>query len=187
MRDSDRSTRALRPAFAALVLALLLGAADAPPALSTFDRFELAAVALDEGLPASQENERVRRQLQMHLRDRVGPWLDERNRRPARGTPPRTLRIEPAIVALDPVDPALRSAMGDVGGGTALRVRVRFVDAGNGEVVAETELQAGHPMLMNVASIDAPGAQPRRIAADLVGFLDASVTSASTPEPRLPN
>ena len=42
-------------------------------------------------------------------------------------------------------------------------------------------------MLVNVASIDAAGAQPRRIAADLVHYLDAAVTSATTAEPRQPH
>jgi hypothetical protein len=188
MRDSDRFPQVFRLVVVALALTLSLGAAPAtPPPLSAFDRFELAAVALDAAVPAAKQNERVRRQLQMHLRDQVGAWIAQRNGEPARGTPPRTLRIEPVIVALDPIDPATRAALGDVAGGTALRVRVRFVDAGSGEAVAETELQAGHPMLVNVASLDAAGAQPRRIAADLVDFLDAAVTSAPTPEPRLPN
>ena len=179
----------VRHRCAGIALAALLATTGAatPPTLAVFDRFELTAVALDADLPAAEGNERVRRQLQMHLRDRLDPWIAERNRRPVRGTLPRTLRIEATILALDPVDPAARLAIGGEAGGTPLRVGVRFVDAASGEVVAETELQAGHPMLVNVASIDAAGAQPRRIAADLVEYLDAAVTSASTPEPRLPH
>jgi hypothetical protein len=186
MRDSDRFSRVFRIAFVALALALLPAAADAPGSLSSFDRFELAAVALDPALPPARHNERVRRELQMHLRDRVGAWITERNRRPAR-TPPRTLRIEPVIVALDPLDPAARQALGDPRGGATLRVRVRFVDAGSGDTVAGTELQAGHPMRVDVATLAVAGAQPRRIADDLVDLLDAAMASAPTPEPRRPH
>ena len=189
MRVPDRSPRPRRHACAALALAALLAATGAatPPPLAAFDRFEVTAVTLADDLPAAKGNERVRRQLQMHLRDRLEPWIAERHRQPVRGTVPRTLRIETTILALDPVDPAARLAIGVGAGGTELRVRVRLVDAASGEVVAETELRAGHAMLVNVASIDAAGAQPRRIAADLVEYLDAAVTSASTPEPRLPH
>lgn len=188
MRVPDRSQRSCRRACAAIVLAALLAGtgAAASPSLSAFDRFELTAVALDADLPAAEGNERLRRELQMHLRDRLDPWLAERNRQPVRGSLPRTLRIETTILALDPVDPATRLAIGDTAGGAELRVRVRFVDAATGQPTGETELRAGHPMLMNVAAIDAAGAQSRRIAADLVEFLDAAVTSATTPDPQLP-
>jgi hypothetical protein len=39
---------------------------------------------------------------------------------------------------------------------------------------------------VNVVSVDAAGAQPRRIAADLVDFLDGAVTSEASTEPQLP-
>ena len=183
MRVPDRSQRSCRRACAALALAALLAATGAasPPPLATFDRFEITAVTFAPDLPVAEGNERVRRQLQMHLRDRLNPWIAARHRQPVRGTLPRTLRIETTILALDPVDPAARLAIGAGTGSTELRVRVRFVDAATGETAAETELRAGHPMVVNVASIDAAGAQPRRIAADLVDYLDAAVTSASTP------
>jgi hypothetical protein len=184
MRVPDQTPRFGR----GLVLAALLAATGAasPPPLAAFDRFELAAVTLAADLPRAEGNERVRRQLQMHLGERVGAWIDERNRRPARGTPTRTLRIEPVVVALDTLDPAARLALGATAEGPELRVHVRFVDADSGELAAETELRAGHPMLVNVASIDAAGAQPRRIAAGLVDFLDAAVTSTPATEPQLP-
>jgi hypothetical protein len=186
---SPRSRRLAVPALAFLLMVSFAVAqvpGDAPPPLAAFDRFELADVQLDAGLTASARREPVRRELEMHLHDRLDPWIAERHRRAARGTPPRTLRIEAAILALDPVDPAARLALGAGTGGSELRVRVRFVDVATGQPVAAIELQAGHPMLVNVGSIDAAGAQPRRIAADLVDYLDAAVTSAPTPEPRLP-
>ena len=180
--------RSCRLACASLALAALLAATGAatPSPLAAYDRFELAAVAIAAELPPAEGNERVRRQLQMHLGERVGAWIDDRNRRPARGTPTRTLRIEPVVVALDALDPAARTAVGATSDAPVLRVHVRFVDTATGELAAETDLQAGNPMLVNVASVDAAGAQPRRIAADLVDFLDGAVTSEAPTEPQLP-
>jgi hypothetical protein len=186
---SPRSRRLAWPALVLLGLAAIAsgGAADdAAPSLAAFDRFELADVQLDARLPAPGRAEPVRRALQMHLHDRLDPWIAERHRRAARSTPPRTLRIEAVIVALDPIDPAARLATGATAGGAQLRVRVHFVDAATGVLAAATELRAGNPVPVDVAAIDAAGAQPRRIAADLAGFLDAAVTSTPTPEPRLP-
>jgi hypothetical protein len=185
---SPRSRRLAWPAFALLWLAAIAAAAaadDAAPSLAGFDRFELADVQLDARLPASARAEQARRELQMHLRDRLDPWIAERHRRAARISPPRTLRIQPVIVALDPIDPAARLALGATARRAELRVRVQFVDAATGVVAAATELRAGTPTLVNVAAIDAAGAQSRRIAAGLAGFLDAAVTSAPTPDPRL--
>jgi hypothetical protein len=179
--------RSCRLACATLALAALLATGAAgPPPLAAYDRFELANVALAADLPPAEGNERVRRQLQMHLDERVGAWIDARNRRPARGTPTRTLRIEPVIVALDALDPATRSAVGATADAPALRVHVRFVDTATGELAAEADLQAGHPMLVDVASVDVAGAQPGRIAADLVDYLDGAMTSATPTEPQLP-
>ena len=185
MRVPDPRSRRLACASLALA-ALLATGATGPPPLAAYDRFELATVVLAADLPPAEGHERVRRQLQMHLGERVGAWIDARNRRPARGTPTRTLRIEPVVVALDALDPAVRTAVGATGDGPALRVHVRFVDTATGELAAETDLQAGHPMLVNVASVDAAAAQPRRIAADLVDYLDGAVTSTAPIDPRLP-
>jgi hypothetical protein len=188
MRVPERHPRTRRATCATLALAALLAATGAatPPPLAAFERFELAAVVLADDLPAGDASEAARRQLQMQLADRLDPWIAERNRKPARGTPPRTLRIEPVVVAVDPVDPATRAAVGAMAGSGQLRVHVRFVDAATGELAAETELQAGNPMRVDVAITEAAGAPPRSIAEALVAFLDAAMTSAPTPEPRLP-
>jgi hypothetical protein len=186
---SPRSRRLAWPVLALLWLATIAVARfpdDATQSLAGFDRFELADVQLDARLPASARGEQVRRELQMHLRDRLDPWITERHRRAARSTPPRTLRIETVILAHDPLDPAAHLAMGATAGRAELRVRVNFVDAATGVLAAAIELRAEHPVPVNVAVIDAAGAQPRRIATDLVGFLDAAVTSAPTADPRLP-
>jgi hypothetical protein len=182
-------------AFVVLALASVAAAqADAPaPAapvapLAAFDRFELVDVELDSALRGPDVNEHARRELQMFLHDRLDPWVAERNRIPARGTPPRTLRIEPTIVALAYIDPAVRIAVGPVAGTERLHVRVRFVDAATGDAIAATELRADGSMLMNVSSLGATAqALPRRIAEELAETLEAGLAATATPESRLPH
>jgi hypothetical protein len=185
-----RSRRLAGPAFLLLMLAAI-ASSGAPertaPTLSDYDRFELADVQRDARLSASARREQARRELQMHLRDRLDPWLAERNRRPARATPPRTLRIEPILVAMDPVDPAVRLSVGALAGAGQLRVRVRCVDAATGAVVAETELRASDPLHVEVAGVDAAGSAPApRIAADLLRYLEAGAAGTDATEAPLP-
>jgi hypothetical protein len=156
--------------------------------LAAFDRFALADVELDSRLLGPDGHEHARRELQMFLHDRLDPWVAERSRIPARGTPPRTLRIEPTIVELAYIDPAVRLAVGPVAGTERLHVRVRFVDAASGEEVAATELRADGSMLMNVSSLGATAqALPRRIAEELAEMLEAGVAARATPKSRLPD
>ena len=151
--------------------------ASAPLALAAFDRFELADAVLDARLPRDEGNERARRELRMHLRDRLGPWLAARNAQPARGQR-RTLRIEPTIVATRVVDPGVRLAVGPWVGSEQLHVRVRFVDAAKGEAIGEILLRADGSGLTPVSSLDAAApALPRRIADALADVLDAAVVS----------
>jgi hypothetical protein len=159
--------------------------APAPPtanALSEFDRFELVDPGLDEALLGPDGNERARRELQMHLRDALGPWLEARNAEPTRGAAPRALRIEPTIVQLDYVDPAVRFAVGPWPGTERLHVRVRFVDAATGEAVSETTLRADGSALVNVAPLGATSAAlPRKVAKALADHLSAAVAGAEAP------
>jgi hypothetical protein len=144
--------------------------------LAGFDRFELADASLHADLPRSTGSERARRELQMHLRDRLGPWLALRNAQAARAQPPRTLRIEPAIVVLRAIDPGVRVAVGRWIGSEQLQVRVRFVDVASGDVVGEARLRADGAGLTPVSTLDATApALPRRIADALADYLEATV------------
>ena len=155
-------------------------AAPTIPALSEFDRFELVDPELDEALLGPDGNERARRELQMHLRDALGSWLEARNAEPTRGATPRALRIEPTIVQLDYVDPAVRFAVGPWPGTERLHVRVRFVDAATGETVSETTLRADGSALVNVAPLGATSAAlPRKVAKALADHLSAAVAGAA--------
>lgn len=184
MRVPDPSPRSRPRAFTVIAWLLLASTAAAqapatpPPALATlslsgFDRFELADVQLAADLPAADANEPARRELQMHLRDRLGPWLSARNAQPASGQR-RTVRIEPAIVVLGVVDPGVRLAVGPWVGTGQLHVRVRFVDVAKGEAIAEVLLRADGSGLTPVSSLDAAApALPRRIADALADYLDS--------------
>jgi hypothetical protein len=148
--------------------------APAPVPPSAFDRFVLADARLADDLLGPDGNERARRELQMTLRDRLGPWLDARNAQPARGQPPRTLRIEPTIVLVAYVDPLARAAIGPVAGPERLHVRVRLLDAADGRVIADTTLRAEGSTLASVAPLGATSSSlPRRIADELVELLEA--------------
>jgi hypothetical protein len=150
------------------------------PPPSVFDRFELADVRLDTGLLGPEGNERARRELQMDLREEVAPWLEARNAPPQPGAAPRVLRIEPRIVSLAYVDPAVRAATGSMPGTERLVVRVRCVDAATGEVVADTELRAEGSALAGIAPLGATAsALPHRIAIDLRAWLENAVAGAT--------
>lgn len=156
--------------------------AAATAALSAFDRFELADVALDAALRGNEGNERARRELQMHLRDRLGPWLEARNAQSAQHQPPRRLRMEPTIMLLKVVDPGVRLAVGPWVGAEQLHVRVRFVDAAKGEAIGEVLLRADGTALTPVASLGAVTPPlPRRIADALADYLDAALVQARAP------
>jgi hypothetical protein len=164
---------ALAPTAAAQPVATRAAAVEEAAPLSAYDRFELLAPALATDLLGPDGNERARRELGMHLEHRLGPWLARRNDEP-RGQPPRALRIEPTIVELSYVDPAVRYAVGPVAGPEQLKVRVRFIDAETGARVAEIELRAEGSAVAGVAPLGATSAElPRRIAESLAEYLEA--------------
>jgi hypothetical protein len=171
-------------AHAQPVAAVAVESAQAPVALAAYDRFELLTTALDPSLRGSEGNERTRRELQMQLRDRLGPWMRARNAQPARAQSARTLRIEPTIVEVRAVDPEARLVVGPWAGTGQLLVRVRFLDAESGDVIAETRLRADDTGLTSVSTADA-AATPltRRVADALVEFLDAAIVQAGVTIP----
>jgi hypothetical protein len=193
MRLPGHPTRRLRAAIAVFACALALAPAvlaqpvateaagvEAATPLSAFGRFELADAVLDTDLLGPDGNERARRELQMHLADRLGPWLAQRNAE-SRGEPPRLLRIEPVIVLLSYVDPAVRYAVGPVTGPEQLHVRVRFVDAATGKRVAEIELRADGSPVGAVAPLGATSsALPRRVAKALLDYLATAVAQPAS-------
>jgi hypothetical protein len=156
----------------------------APVSLAAFDRFELADARLADAMLGPDGNERARRELQMTLRDRLGPWLAQRNAQPVRGASPHTLRIEPTIEQVDYVDPLVRVAVGPVAGPERLHVRIRLVDTATGQAVVDTLLRADGSMLAGMAPLGATSsALPERIADALAELLESGVAGDTAPAP----
>jgi hypothetical protein len=141
----------IRTMFAAallLVAAPLAGAAEfekpaedamnpAPTvALNTYQRFEMAQVAMDAPYAGQKGNEVAREYLQGNLDERVGAVLKAWNERPA-GDAPRTLKIEPKMAHVRFISGGKRFFGGGFAGNSWVYVTVRLSDAQTGEIVGE--------------------------------------------------
>jgi hypothetical protein len=112
-----------------------------PPstALQAFDHFELAPFDMVAPYAGQDVNEEAKTRLQTNLDERLPPVLAEWNAKPARGTPPRVLKIEPTIRHVKFISGKARFWAGPFAGGTAVLVTVKLSDAATGEVIAEPE------------------------------------------------
>ncbi len=142
-------------AFAAIAFALLFAvpaaraveppkiekdARNPPPKvpLNTFQRFELAPVAMGAPFTEHETNTVARAKLEENFAERVKPLLAEWNARPA-GDAPRTLRIEPEIAYVRFITGGKRFWGGAFAGDSIIHVRVRMRDAASGETIAEPQ------------------------------------------------
>lgn len=112
-----------------------------PPsvALDTFDRFEIAPIAMVAPYAGQPANEQAKERLQANLDARMQPTLAEWNAKEAKNTPPRTLKIEPTIRHVKFVSGKARIWAGAFAGGTAVLMTVKLSDAATGETIAEPE------------------------------------------------
>ncbi len=112
-----------------------------PPSvqLDSFDRFEIAPIAMVDPYAGQPANEQAKQRLQANLDERVPPVLAEWNAKEAKSSPPRTLRIEPTIRHVKFVSGKARFWAGALAGGTAVLMTVKLSDAATGEVIAEPE------------------------------------------------
>lgn len=112
-----------------------------PPAaaLDTFDRFEIAPIAMVAPYAGQPANEQARERLQANLDERVPPVLAEWNAKEAKNSPPRTLKIEPTIRHVKFVSGKARFWAGAFAGGTAVLMTVKLSDAATGELIGEPE------------------------------------------------
>jgi hypothetical protein len=167
-----------RSAVCLLALLAFAALAQAPPPrvdLAAFDRFELAPTLLAPDLAA---HERARRELDTQLQAHLGPWLARRNGQAAPGEPPRVLRIEPQLVAVRALDPAVRLALGPLPAGEQWRVRVRLVDAASEAVVGEAEFaETGPPLAAGAALVTIN--LPRRLAGLVADWIQSAAASAA--------
>ena len=113
-----------------------------PPnvALSTFDRIEVAPLALAEGLEAHKGNVVAQRYLQIDLDERLRKRIEAHNAA-AGDAPGRALRVEPEITAIRFITGGKRLLFGGFGGKSWAVLRLRLVDAATGEVVAEPRFE----------------------------------------------
>lgn len=111
-----------------------------PPkvALGSFQRFELAPVAMGAPFTEYKANVVAREKLQANLDERAKPLIEEWNARGA-GDAPRTLKIEPEIRYVRFITGGKRFWGGAFAGGSSILLKVRLIDAATGELVAEPD------------------------------------------------
>jgi hypothetical protein len=108
-------------------------------ALNSFDRFEMAPVAMGAPFAGDEVNEDARQRLQINLDERATPLLAEWNGKEPKSSPPKTLKIEPAIRHVKFISGKKRFWAGAFAGGTSVLVVVKLSDAATGETIAEPE------------------------------------------------
>ncbi len=109
-----------------------------PPtvALNTYQRFEMARVAMDAPYAGQKGNEVAREYLQGNLDERVGAVLKVWNEQPT-GDTPRTLKIEPKMTHVRFISGGKRFFAGGFAGKSWVYVTTKLTDAQTGEVVGE--------------------------------------------------
>ena len=108
-------------------------------ALDSFDRFEISPITMAAPYAGEEVNEDARQRLQINLDERVPPVLSEWNAKEAKSSPPKTLKIEPAVRHVKFISGKARFWKGAFAGGTAVLMTVKLSDAATGEVIAEPE------------------------------------------------
>jgi len=111
-----------------------------PPsvALSTFDRYEIAKLALADGLDAHKGNVVAQRYLQVDLDERLRKLVEARN---AASPPGRTLQVTPQITDIRFITGGKRLLFGGFGGKSWAVLKLRLVDKATGELVAEPRFE----------------------------------------------
>jgi hypothetical protein len=112
-----------------------------PPstALNAFDRFEIAPIAMDAPYAGQATNEEAKQRIQANLDERTNPIVQGWNGQGTKHSPPRTLKIEPAIRHIKFVSGNARFWAGAFAGGSAVLMTMKLTDAQTGEVIAEPE------------------------------------------------
>jgi hypothetical protein len=108
-------------------------------ALNSFDRFEIAPVAMGAPYAGDEVNEDAKQRLQINLDERATPLLAEWNAKEPKSSPPKTLKIEPTVRHLKFISGKKRFWTGALSGSTSVLVTVKLTDAATGETIAEPE------------------------------------------------
>jgi len=112
-----------------------------PPSLplNTFDKFEIAPIAMVAPYAGQDANEDAKKRLQANLDEKTQPLLTQWNAADPKNSPPKTLKIEPTIRHVKFIGGAARFWTGAAAGGSAVLITVKLSDATSGEVIAEPE------------------------------------------------
>ena len=112
-----------------------------PPstALNAFDRFEIAPISMEAPYAGQASNEDAKKRIQANLDERTNSLVQGWNGQAAKHTPPKTLKIEPAIRHIKFVSGNARFWAGAFAGGSAVLMTMKLTDAQSGQVIAEPE------------------------------------------------
>ena len=106
--------------------------------LNSYQRFELAPVAMGAPFTEYKGNQVALEKLQANIDERVKPLVGEWNARDP-GAQARTLRIEPQIRYIRFISGGKRFWGGAFAGGSSILLNVKLTDAATGEVIAEPD------------------------------------------------
>lgn len=106
--------------------------------LNSYQRFELAPVAMGTPFTEYKGNQVALEKLQANIDERVKPLVGEWNARDP-GAQARTLRIEPQIRYIRFISGGKRFWGGAFAGGSSILLKVKLTDAATGEVIAEPD------------------------------------------------
>lgn len=111
-----------------------------PPAeaFSAFGRFELKPVEMAPEYYGPSPNYSAARRIQLHFDERIRPMLDDWARKADRKAT-RTLVIEPLIERINYVSTPYRVLTGPYYGDSEVAMKLRFIDASTGKVIAEPQ------------------------------------------------
>lgn len=117
------------------------GASNPAPteALSAFDRFDLKPATLSADYAGQKANDKALASFERNLQERVGAWVAERNARPSKREPARTLSIEPRIEKVRFISGGVRVFAGALAGSSRVLVTLKLVDQATGATIAEPE------------------------------------------------
>ena len=142
-----------------------------PPAerFASFSRFEVKRIQLSPAVSSDESSREAARIIQGHLDARlnavVGNW-NEASRKAAR---PRVLAIEPRIEQLKFLSAGTRFWAGAFSGSSAVIMKVRYVDAATGKIIAQPEFYQHAAAMGGAWSVGATDQDMLKRIADLIG------------------
>jgi len=108
-------------------------------AFNHFDHFESKPISMTAPFAGQSANEAAVKKIQENLDLRLNPTLAGWNAAATSATPPRVLLIEPRIDSIKFIGGGVRFFAGALAGSSGVLIKVKFIDAATGQVIAEPE------------------------------------------------